>query len=390
MTPYSIVLLCACLASASAQQQTQLKVFLLAGQSNMEGHAEAATKNATGHYLNGTLAYQLSDPRTSALFAPLWDATTNNWTVLPDAKVWFNENAVQQGVNGSVIPSTPADASFGSLTVGYGCGADPNLIGPELGFGFGMSSALPAGEKFLIMKTAWGGKSLAGDFRPPTSVATPDPFCQGACPNVVGHYYQVMVDNAHKMLAPGAIATMFPDLAGLTPVLAGFGWWQGYNDGCDLNATAAYEQNFVNLVKDLRAEFGLPNLAFSSSVAGFGGFDGAEGARHPKLSTEWVDASPADKVGTECLPIDHGCRRLDVALSQLAAANATRHPELGGHVVAMETRGFWRDPQFSPNQGQGYHVSALARKRRARAPARTRARTHAHAHAHAHASRPSP
>ena len=207
----------------------------------MEGHAEVATKNGsspTGAYLNGTLAYQLTDPRTAALFAPLWDAATGNWTVLPNAKVWFNENALTQGVNGSVIPSTPADASFGSLTVGYGCGADPNLIGPELGFGFGLTSALPAGEKFLIMKTAWGGKSLAGDYRPPTSVANPDPFCQGeACPNVVGHYYQVMVDDAHKMLAPGAIAQMFPDLAGLTPVLAGFGWFQGYNDGCDLNMT---------------------------------------------------------------------------------------------------------------------------------------------------------
>ena len=383
----------------------------------MEGHAEVATKNGsspTGAYLNGTLAYQLTDPRTAALFAPLWDEGTGNWTVLPNAKVWFNENALTQGVNGSVIPSTPADASFGSLTVGYGCGADPNLIGPELGFGFGLTSALPAGEKFLIMKTAWGGKSLAGDYRPPTSVANPDPFCQGeACPNVVGHYYQVMVDDAHKMLAPGAIAQMFPDLAGLTPVLAGFGWFQGYNDGCDLNMTvrvprcdppepfrraaprlnkrplarlvkpnlepgpapptprptfpdrgaplhrqatqAAYEQNFVNLVKDLRTEFGLPNLAFSTSVAGFDGFNGAEGARHPKLSTPWIDASPADKIGTECLPIDHGCRRLDVALSQLAAADATRHPELGGHVVAMETRQFWRDPQFSPNGAQGYH-----------------------------------
>ena len=39
-------------------------------------------------------------------------------------------------------------------------------------------------------------------------------------------------------------------------------------------------------------------------------------------------------------------------LSQQAAANATRHPELEGHVIAMETRGFWRDPQYSPNARQ--------------------------------------
>jgi len=32
-----------------------------------------------------------------------------------------------------------------------------------------------------------------------------------------------VVADVHKMLAPGAIGAMFPDLAGLTPVLSGFG-----------------------------------------------------------------------------------------------------------------------------------------------------------------------
>lgn len=89
--------------------------------------------------------------------------------------------------------------------------------------------------------------------------------------------------------------------------------------------------------------------------SGFDGFNGAEGARHPPLATPWIDASPAEKIGTDCLPIDHGCRRLDVLLSQLAAGNATRHPELGGHVAAMETRGFWRAAEYSPNPSEGYH-----------------------------------
>ena len=43
----------------------------------------------TGKPLNGTLKYQLSDPRTAAEFAPTWDTATNNWTVLPDIKVWY-------------------------------------------------------------------------------------------------------------------------------------------------------------------------------------------------------------------------------------------------------------------------------------------------------------
>ena len=39
-------------------------------------------------------------------------------------------------------------------------------------------------EQVLIIKTAWGGKTLGGDFRPPTSAKK-----SGA----VGHYYQQMI-----------------------------------------------------------------------------------------------------------------------------------------------------------------------------------------------------
>ena len=354
MSFFFISLLIALSTATAAPAQTELKIFVIAGQSNAEGQAEVNTTDKSGAYLNGTLAYQVRDPRTAELFAPLWDAASQRWVVLPDVKVWYNENKQTSGVNGSTIPSSPSDATFGSLTTGFGCQGDPNLIGPELGFGFGMRAALPAGEKFLIMKTAWGGKDLAGDFRPPSSVAAVDPFCQGPCPNVVGHYYQVMVADVKKMLAPGAVAAMFPDLAGLTPRIAGLGWFQGWNDGCDLNMTAAYETNLVHLIKDLRAEFGDPRLPVSVGVSGFDGFNGAEATRTPRSDTPWVDMAPADKIGTTC-SIDRGCRRLDIALSQLAAGNATRHPELGGHVEVMETRGFWRDAQYSPNKAQGYH-----------------------------------
>ena len=319
------------------------------------GQAEVATTNkTTGQYLNGTLAYQLHDPRTSAFFASLWDPSRNNWTIWPTASVWYNENGPQSGVNGSAIPSNATEACFGALSVGFGSNCNPNLIGPELGFGVGMAAALGS-ERFLIMKTAWGGKTLAGDFRPPSSTKGPDVFCQGSCdPTIVGHYYGVMISDAHKMLAAGAVAAMFPDLAGLTPRIAGFGWFQGWNDGCDLNQTAAYETNMVNLIKDLRTEFNDPALPVSIAAAGFNGFNGAEATRVPKSDTPWIDMPPDQKVHTTC-SIDNGCRRLDIVLSQLAAGNATRHPDLGGHVRAMETRGFWRDAQYSPNRGQGYH-----------------------------------
>ena len=53
----------------------------------------------------------------------------------------------------------------GKVKVGYG--SDGERIGPEYGFGITIDKALD--EPVLIIKTAWGGKSLAVDFRPPSA-----------------------------------------------------------------------------------------------------------------------------------------------------------------------------------------------------------------------------
>jgi len=61
LRPYAI-LVCYITAAVHALPSNggELKVFVLAGQSNAEGQAEVATKDKdTGEYLNGTLAYQL-------------------------------------------------------------------------------------------------------------------------------------------------------------------------------------------------------------------------------------------------------------------------------------------------------------------------------------------
>jgi hypothetical protein len=99
-----------------------LRVFVFAGQSNMEGQAEVATVDKqTRKPLNGTLKYQLTDPRTAAEFAPTWDKATSNWTVLPNIKVWYNEAGETLGTNTSKIPGVAGvDYTAGSLSVGFG------------------------------------------------------------------------------------------------------------------------------------------------------------------------------------------------------------------------------------------------------------------------------
>jgi hypothetical protein len=127
----------------------------------MKGYGEVATTNtSTGRPLNGTLLYQLHDPRTCDEFGKLWNSTDNNWITLPDVKVWFNEAGRKEGINGSNIPGINGkDYSAGSLTVGYGVrgpiGNNRNYIGPELGFGFNFPAQ--KNETILIFKTAWIG-----------------------------------------------------------------------------------------------------------------------------------------------------------------------------------------------------------------------------------------
>ena len=58
-----------------------------------------------------------------------------------------------------------AGVKAGPLTTGFG--ADENKIGPELTFGIYMQKKL--NEPILIIKAAWGGKSLNTDFRPPSA-----------------------------------------------------------------------------------------------------------------------------------------------------------------------------------------------------------------------------
>jgi hypothetical protein len=307
---------------AAAAASGGVKVFVLAGQSNMEGKGKGSDYNpppgkppqayhqglSPGALLNGTLLYQVHDPRTAKSFAQYWDKDTGNWTVLDDVKVWFNEwgdmpcdmpgdcdgspspwrncpnhdNAhceygfdgsfeLNQSGGGSCV-SRPGhlckgnlaiNGSYGNLTVGYGTnGLTPigiagnqnwnktthpwnDLFGPELGFGFGMHAALP-GEKILIVKTAWGGKNLSLDFRPPRSAAAgaagKDPHCPKAkrgC-GQVGRFYRTMLADVAAVLSPGVVGAMFPEWADEEVSVAGFGWHQGWNDGCDKNMTAAY------------------------------------------------------------------------------------------------------------------------------------------------------
>ena len=141
-----------------------LKVFVLAGQSNMEGQGFiAADPKRNGG--KGSLEFVANDPATAPRFKHLRDAK-GAWRTRDDVFIHYLQRK-------------------GNLTIGYG--ANEQMIGPELGFGWIMGDHFR--EPVLLIKLAWGGKSLAADFRPPSAGGT------------VGPYYTELINGTRKAIA---------------------------------------------------------------------------------------------------------------------------------------------------------------------------------------------
>jgi hypothetical protein len=183
----AVVLVLLMLGSASAALAADppkpVKVFILAGQSNMEGQAVADLGGKDYNGGKGTLKALLDDPAKAPLVRHLRTAS-GAWTVRDD--VWVRYRREKQPL------------LAGPLTVGFSVYGGTHHFGPELQFGHVVGRHFA--EQVLIIKTAWGGKSLYADFRPPSSGGT------------VGPYYTKMVAEVREALAN--LKTDFPGYAG--------------------------------------------------------------------------------------------------------------------------------------------------------------------------------
>ena len=109
------------------------------------------------------------------------------------------------------------------LTIGRS--AARNAIGPELAFGWVVGDYLD--DQVLLIKFGPGGTSLAGPWRPPSSGDTRDNRPRGPG---VGDQYDGMIAGVKKQLEN--LKADFPDYDGRGYEIVGFGWHQGWNDGC--------------------------------------------------------------------------------------------------------------------------------------------------------------
>ncbi|QOV91270.1 sialate O-acetylesterase [Humisphaera borealis] len=299
------VLSIASVAVHAAEPAKPVRVYVLAGQSNMEGQGFIAA-DAKRNGGKGSLEYVLKDPATAPRFKHLVDKE-GKWITRDDVWMAYLDRK-------------------GPLTVGYG--AKPTLIGPELGFGTIVGDAFD--EPVLLIKCAWGGKSLAVDFRPPSAGKIPYSLGEKADaaiakdPTQVGKYYRETLSLTKDALA--RLKDLVPDSASRGYVLAGFGWHQGWNDRINDKFNAEYESNMAHFIRDIRRDLGVPNLPFVIAETGMTGMD----EKHP--------------------------RALSLMKAQAAVAE---HAEFKGNVAFVGTKAFWRPQEQSPS-GQGYHWNTNA------------------------------
>ena len=311
-------------------QDKPLKVFILVGQSNMQGHARLHTLEHVGTREN-----------TKPIFELLTEPDGSR-TIHKD--VWINS-------------LSSGEIRKGNLTAGFG--ANSEKIGPELAFGATMQQLV--GEPILIIKTAWGGKSLHTDFRPPSA----DKFMfsdqqlerfRKQDKNIAeirtekhkasGKYYRLMLEHVRATL--DSIDSTYPDYdsdAGYE--LAGMVWFQGWNDMVDSGVyphrdqQGGYDQYSLLLaefIRDVRRDLNSPKLPFVIGVMGVGG-----------------PTSEYDKDQQRHKKVHQNFREAMVAPAKM--------PEFKGNVKAMLTETFW-DQQLGDLRARQAKIDREIRKAR--------------------------
>ncbi|MEN8772669.1 MAG: sialate O-acetylesterase [Akkermansiaceae bacterium] len=263
-----------------------IKVYILAGQSNMVGQGVVKGKETPG-----TLEFCIANDKTGK-----YDFLSDKRGKLAKQEdVWIYYERDGQILTENLSPRF---------------GRSDDLVGLEISFGYQIQKQ--EGEQILLIKTAWGGKSLAKDFRPPSAGGQ------------TGFYYEEMLRCIHDAL--NNLGKHFPKIKNSQNYeIAGFCWHQGWNDHVSKKFTAEYTRNFEYLINDLRAEF-KSNFPVVVATTGM-----------PTKREALSGKKPTEK------PIEK---------AQLAIANVK---EFTGNVAVVDTRKYWKSIKESPAPGGGQH-----------------------------------
>jgi len=174
-------------------------------------------------------------------------------------------------VSDRVYISSIADGNkrSGPLTVGFG--GNPEKIGPE--FSFGLSMAQKLDGPILLIKTSWGGKSINYDFRPPSA----GPYVLNEKQKEAKNAADIRKNaSLNWRMMNDAIGEVLKDLKKYHPAydatagheMAGFVWFQGFNDQFSDEFRNNYRDMMVHFIKDVRKEYNTPGMPFVIGVLG--------------------------------------------------------------------------------------------------------------------------
>ena len=244
------------LSSMARAADKKVKVFILAGQSNMEGHGQVRSLNQLGEH-----------PKYGHLLKKLKNAD-GSWAVRDDVTISYQAEHRKK--------------KSGPLTVGWG--SEEHEIGPELMFGTIMGDKYD--EPVLLIKTAWGGKDVYCDFRSP-SAGKPTGDVEVLLKRErsennnreIGLYYRKMVSEIKECLAN--IEDVVPGYEGQGYEIAGMAWFQGWNDLCQRvpGVIKNYPRNLAAMFRDLRKDLNAPEMPIAIGEMGVGGHEIAKRAK---------------------------------------------------------------------------------------------------------------
>ena len=319
------------LGCAPSLKGKPLQVYILAGQSNMQGHAKVSTIEHIG-----------MDPATKPMLDEMMGSDGKPKVC---DRVWI-----------ASLGSADTEQT-GKLTAGFGASQNGPKIGPEFTFGLYMQKLTDA--PILLIKTAWGGKSLNTDFRPPS--AGPYVFNETQLANFQKQGKDIATIKAEKEKATGVnyqlmieyVKKVLTDIKRVVPTydasqgyeLAGFAWLQGWNDMVDIGTYPnrdkpggydAYSTAMAHFIRDVRKDLRAPALPFVIGVMGVGGptsMYGPDEQRYKATHDHFRDAMAAP----------------------------TLLPEFQGNVVAIRTEKYW-DRELSVAKSKDNAIRQKAKK----------------------------
>jgi hypothetical protein len=295
--------------------QGKLKIYILAGESNMTGQGKITPSSAdsTKNGGMGTLDYLVLTDTTNTYSHLVTSGV--NYKLRDDAWIYYKRNGTTE--------------VKGDLTTGYG--SQSTQIGPELQFGHAMGDF--HGEQILIIKTAWDGLSLGENFYPPSSGDPSGYTTPPLTPADSGYYFMETVSIVRDVI--NNLGTYFPSYDGNGYEIAGFGWHQGWNDVIQPNLVPLYETNLKNFILDMRDSLGVDNLPF---VVGLGGLHG-----------------PYENIKGK----DYEDRVMEFWNAQFSVSDYVKNPGFIGNVTTADTRYFARLQENSvSNQEYFWHQNA--------------------------------